>query len=419
MNLSKSSFGIWLSDLRQKAGRLIGKATIGHWLLAYLLVLVLSIVLGSSSGLLYGLQQNKADRKSQLTVELMVQMNLAQMDMDDERYHLARQRIEFIIGQDPGFPGVQEKLVEAIIGQTTSLEVLPTIEAIPSPTPDPRAANELFAAAQAHQANREWSSLLDTLISLRSADPNFEIVQVDRMLNLALRMGGAEKIINEGNLEGGLYNLTLAEGFAPLDQKSNQYREWARLYLIGASFWNVSPEQAVNIFSQLILSAPYLRDQTGLTSTDRYRLALIQFGDKLAGAGEWCAAQEQYDVALSISAAESDAAFKAVQAAEQCANPSGATATMQEIQDANQTPAPEMILSATQEAGMTPIPTLTPDPAVVNSTPTVTNPATVASSTVEKTPEPVSTTAEPGLTQPTTELTTPAPTQETTPAPTQ
>ena len=418
MNLSKSSFGIWLSDLRQKAGRLIGKATIGHWLLAYLLVLVLSIVLGSSSGLLYGLQQNKADRKSQLTVELMVQMNLAQMDMDDERYHLARQRIEFIIGQDPGFPGVQEKLVEAIIGQTTSLEVLPTIEAIPSPTPDPRAANELFAAAQAHQANREWSSLLDTLISLRSADPNFEIVQVDRMLNLALRMGGAEKIINEGNLEGGLYNLTLAEGFAPLDQKSNQYREWARLYLIGASFWNVSPEQAVNIFSQLILSAPYLRDQTGLTVTDRYRLALIQYGDSLASTGDWCAAQEQYDLALSLSAAESEAAMKAVQAAEQCANPSGTvTATLQETQVAGQTPMITMTLP-TQESGMTSTATLTPDPGMVTFTPMATTPAAAASPTVENTPLVVSTTVEPGTTQPTVEGTTPAPTQQT-PAPTQ
>ena len=370
--------------------------------------LTISILLGSTSGLLYGFQKNKAVRQDQMTVELVVQMNLAQLDLDNGRYTLARQRYEFVIEEDPDYPGAQEKLIEAMIGQTANVAVLPTIEAAPTATPDTRAADELYAAAQAHQANQDWSSLLDTLISLRSADPNYEIVQIDRMLNLALRMRGADKILNEGNLEGGLYNLTLAEGFAPLDNKSNQWREWARLYLIGASFWNVNPEQAVSYFSQLLLSAPYLRDLTGLTVTDRYRLALIQYGDKLAEAGDWCTAQEQYDAALSVSAAESEVAVKAEQAAEHCTNPYGtATATLEETQDVVGTSTPSLTPTLTIQGSGTPTPTLTSDQAILTLTPTQTTPAAVSSPTVENTPEPSPTTAAPSAT---------APTQETPPA---
>ena len=399
----KFTSGIRLRNTWQKLGRLVAKATIWHWLLAMMAALTISILLGSSSGLLYGLQQNKAAREGQLTVELMVQMNLAQMDMDAGRYTLARQRYEFVIGEDPDYTGVQEKLVEAMIGQTANVVVVPTVEAVPTATPDTRAAGELYAAAQAHQANQEWSSLLDALVALRSADPNYEVVQVDRMLNLALRMRAAEKILNEGNLEGGLYDLTLAEGFAPLDTKSNLWREWARLYLIGASFWNVNPEQAVSYFSQLLLTAPYLRDLTGLTVTDRYRQSLIQYGDKLAAAGDWCAAQVQYDAALSVSAAESEAAVKAQQAVEECANPFGtATATMQVTQGVVGTPTVTLSPLATQSTI-----TLTPDPALQTPTPTATTPAAVSSPTVENTPGAIATTVTPSAE---------APTQETPPA---
>ena len=96
----KFTSGIRLRNTWQKLGRLVAKATIWHWLLAMMAALTISILLGSSSGLLYGLQQNKAAREGQLTVELMVQMNLAQMDMDAGRYTLARQRYEFVIGED-------------------------------------------------------------------------------------------------------------------------------------------------------------------------------------------------------------------------------------------------------------------------------------------------------------------------------
>ena len=34
----------------------------------------------------------------------------------------------------------------------------------------------------------------------------------------------------KGNLEGGIYDLTLAERFAPIDKDADGFRSWARYY---------------------------------------------------------------------------------------------------------------------------------------------------------------------------------------------
>jgi hypothetical protein len=38
-----------------------------------------------------------------------------------------------------------------------------------------------------------------------------------------------------------------------------------------------------------------------MTATERYRIALIRYGDQLAENREWCLAQEQYEAAFSIT----------------------------------------------------------------------------------------------------------------------
>ena len=60
------------------------------------------------------------------------------------------------------------------------------------------------------------------------------------------------------DLEGGIYDLAIAAKFGPLDTEANSAREWARLYIVGLSFWEVHPEQAVFYFGQVASSAPYL-----------------------------------------------------------------------------------------------------------------------------------------------------------------
>ena len=176
---------------------------------------------------------------------------------------------------------------------------LTSTEAVP--TPDTRAVDELFQVAQSQWQNQDWVSLSQTIVSLRNLDPSYRAREVDRMLFLALRFNGVDKILNKGNLEGGLYDLALVEKFALLDNQARTYQEWARLYILGASFWNVMPDKSVFYFKQLASAAPYLKDLSGIYAIDRYRLALIQYGDQLTKTDEWCLAVEQYDLAKSLN----------------------------------------------------------------------------------------------------------------------
>jgi outer membrane biosynthesis protein TonB len=77
--------------------------------------------------------------------------------------------------------------------------------------------------------------------------------------------------------------------------------------VIGLSFWQVYPEQAVFYFSQVASAAPGLRDGTGWSASGRYLASLVHYGDWFAAREDWCEAVEKYDAALSMGA---DAAVK-------------------------------------------------------------------------------------------------------------
>jgi hypothetical protein len=66
------------------------------------------------------------------------------------------------------------------------------------------------------------------------------------------------------------------------------------------SFWGVLPEKSIFYFSQLASAAPYLRDLSGIYAKDRYRMALIQYGDWFSRTGEYCLAVEQYNLAQNL-----------------------------------------------------------------------------------------------------------------------
>jgi hypothetical protein len=238
---------------------------------------------------------------------------------------------------------------------------------------------DLFSQAQSLVNSSQWDQAIDTLLAVRQADPAHQTARVDGMLFISLRQRGVEKIINLGNLEGGAYDLALAERFVPLDVQANSWRDLARLYLTGSSFWEVIPEQAVYYFSQVAAAAPGLRDSSGITAAERYRLALAQYGDQLAKNGDWCAAQEQYELSLTMGI---DAAIqeKRDNAALQCSPP---TATPG---DASATPTP------TLPVGETPSPTTPFIPTPTNTQPVVPPSATSPAPTV---PPPPATTEPP------------------------
>lgn len=270
------------------------------WSLLGIFVLLL-IALGSVYlGYQSAIQKRLGFQSTQVAAQAQAQFDLAVQDQLEGRYDLARQRFEYVMQIDPNFPGITEKLAEVIVAMIST--ATPTIAPTPTltPTPDLRGREELFTQAQASLMAGDWTTTIDTLLILRKRDPTFMAVKVDGMLFTALRNRGVDKIARMADLEGGTYDLALAERFGPLDVEARNWRAWATLYVRGASFWDVDWAQAVYYFGQLVQIAPNLVDGSGYTAFERNILALLGYGDWYARQGMYCEAQQQYDAALSV-----------------------------------------------------------------------------------------------------------------------
>jgi tetratricopeptide (TPR) repeat protein len=265
-------------------------------------LLALLLVAGASAygGYLSGIDQRTSLEATQVAGEVARQFQLGLEDLQAGRFEVARDRFEYVIQYNPAYPGVTERLAEVLLELNTTA----TPTAVPTPTLTPtvdlRSAEEMFSQAQVLLADEKWSEGLETLLKLRKEEPAYQTVEVDSLLYVALRNRGVYRILNEADLEGGTYDLALAERFGPLDVEASNMRTWADWYVTGVSFWGLDWGQAAFFFGQLIPVAPNLRDSSNFTATERFRQASIEYGDQLAEEGEWCAALEQYEAAFAL-----------------------------------------------------------------------------------------------------------------------
>lgn len=335
----------------------------GKWWLWALLGILLLALIGAGSafaGYRSAIDERTAYGATQVAGEVSAQYDLALADIEAGNYELARQRLEYVIRLDPSYPGAADALASVLLEQRTT--ATPTLAPTPtvSPTPDLRGRDELYSQAQSFLAGADWSSAIDTLLTLRKQYPEFQAVQVDGMLYVALRNRGVSKIASS-DLEGGTYDLTLAERFGPLDAEARNWSDWAEMYIRGASFWGIDWAQAVASFAELSATVPNLADASGWTATNRYLDALLGYGDWLAARGEWCLAAEQYATYLSLMANPA-VEPTAVYADEQCSGgdgggeqPEGGPGTTPAPPGQPPTPTPEPTLIA-------PVTPVTPTP---------------------------------------------------------
>jgi hypothetical protein len=180
-----------------------------------------------------------------------------------------------------------------------------------------RGEQGLFATAKQFIATGDWPSALAQLDQLRKQDPKYKTAEIDGMYYFALRNYGMNLIQQQGNLEGGIYQLTLAERFAPLDNSATSLREGARLYLTASSFFGVDWKQSVYFFAQAASGYPSLWDGT-MSSTQRYQVSLMRYGDQLWKAGDACGAVEQYTAAQGLGNLDDVSTKNANQAYQEC-----------------------------------------------------------------------------------------------------
>lgn len=297
---------------RKKKGRL------KIYLLGLLILLIgggLGGLLGYRTGLALRMQ---AEQDQKITVATQ-QYQLGMLDMEAGRYETAKKRFEAVINIDPNFPGAADQLAKAMLEVSLALTPTPLPTPTIAPTPDTRGEEEMFANIQSAMAAQDWTGAIAHIESLRTLNLDYRAVDVDGMYYISLRYLGVQKILNEGELEVGIYDLTLAERFAPLDVEAINYRDWARQYIAAASFWKIDWPRVIEYFAQIYPALPNLRDSSGMTATERYREALVGYGDQLMMESKYCDAQTQFEAALQFSSPP-DLQSKATSAAEMCNN---------------------------------------------------------------------------------------------------
>jgi tetratricopeptide (TPR) repeat protein len=270
-------------------------------ILSFLLVVILSGALGY----LYAIRARVRQEEAMVSTAVYDQFLLGIVNMERGEYEIARQRFEYILQLDPSHSEAANLLTEAILhlGESSTVPT-PRPSATPAPTADTRGQADIYNSALAYRDIQDWDSLINALDSLRTTDPNYKPVEVDGLYYIAYRNRGIHRIQKESNLEAGIFDLTRAEAFGPLDVEARNYRKWAEDYLTGASFWGVDWVQALSYFNQLAVSAPYLSDSSLLTSLDRQATAQFQlYSQYLVSAGyrmnqgKYCEAYDLYNEA--------------------------------------------------------------------------------------------------------------------------
>ena len=271
-----------------------------------------------------------------VTQQLSDQFSRALVDIQFGNYDAAKTRLEYIIGINPSFPGAMDKLDRGDgpiyrSNSHTSCLSHPTIDRgryqLRSPT----------GAGAAIGRCRAMAECVDRAGHFARQDFTFHTVDVDGMYYFALRNLGVD-MIKEGNLEGGIYELTLAERFGPLDNTAHVLRDNARAYINAASFWELDWQRATQQFSALNGSGIW--DGT-MTATERYRIAAMRYGDQLYADGQFCDANDQYQAAQSVGELDADVVGRAHQAYLACYPPTG-------------TPAPTLQATPTTDTSVVP-----------------------------------------------------------------
>ena len=257
-------------------------------------IMLLLLGIAAAGGVLVGQSERDQAEEEQVTSIIEEQFALGLIDLEEERFDVARQRFEYIIQLNPIFPDAPVRLAEALLGLSEPLAT-PTSPPV-TPTPNLAPVQEIFDLAQAAFKEGDWEATIAHLLALRAKDGAFRAVEADGLMYAALRNRGIRRISQDKQLEEGIYDLSLAESFAPLDQDANNWRSWAQLYLTANSFYGLNWEQAAFYFEVIYSVAPGIRNDVAW----KYAQAKFMYAMLLASGGDPCAAEEQLDVSLEV-----------------------------------------------------------------------------------------------------------------------
>ena len=292
------------------------------------LVLIVFIAVGILGGYASGMGKRYAAQSTQVSGQLLEQYQLGVQAVNAGQYNIAKQHFEYIIQNYPDYPGIKSAYTDLLLHMMITPSVTPSPTPTITPTPDLRSINQVYAdvtgllsAPGADMCARKWDDIITKLDTLRKDDITFHAAEVDGMYYMALRNRGVCKIYPQSyqpnascadlniNLEGGIYDLTQAERFGPLDSTASALRTWARMYITGSSFWDQDWPQAINYFNQVMANYPNLADSSCTTASERFRQASLGYAQQLMDKGDYCGAEQQFAAIFAIGSPKNAAAY--------------------------------------------------------------------------------------------------------------
>jgi tetratricopeptide (TPR) repeat protein len=296
------------------------------WLVG--LVLIVFIAVGILGGYASGMGQRYAAQSTQVSGQLLEQYQLGVQAVNAGQYSVAKQHFEYIIQNYPDYPGIKSAYTDLLLHMMITPTVVPSPTPTITPTPDTRSIDQVYAdvtgllsAPSADLCARNWDDIITKLDTLRKDDITYHAAVVDGMYYMALRNRGVCKIYPQSyepnaycttlniNLEGGIYDLTQAEGFGPLDSTASALRTWARMYITGASFWDQDWPQAIDYFGQVMANYPNLADSSCTTASERFRQAGLGYAQQLIDKGDYCGAVKQFAAIFAVDSPKNATAY--------------------------------------------------------------------------------------------------------------
>ncbi len=264
------------------------KASRRRRLLTIFAVYIAAILIVGILAYFQGRNLQESQTQSELQAALQEQFELGVADLEAERYNLAQQRFEAIIRIDPSYPGAAEKITIAY----AAIDV-PTLTPTPLPTstPDPSPPEQILELAKEALDSSDWSLAISKLLALRAKDPEYMSVEVDGLMYIALRNRGMEQITN-GLMEEGLYDLSLAQRFGPLDRDAMFKWTLAQQYISANSYMGLNWLRASDLFGPLCAAG------ATLDSCEKYGEAAWNYGDLEWAADNPCVANDYYQASL-------------------------------------------------------------------------------------------------------------------------
>lgn len=279
------------------------KRMIGRIVLMGILVVLLLGSVGGWLGYNDGINSRKNQQSSQVAVEAATQFQLGLQSQAEGRLDEAKSRFEYIISIDPNFPGVRQKLAEVLFALAKQANPTPTVEPMPTQVPTPNTSNEetQFGFVLQQMAKKNWDGAIVGMDGLRKINLNYKAIEVDGLYFIALRFRGVDKILKYSDLEGGIFDLSQAEKFTILDREADGWRLYARIYLTGAAYWEVNWEKATEYFAQVAPQLPNMRDTSGMTAIERYRIAGSKVAESYIKNDEYCKASKLLEAILVLT----------------------------------------------------------------------------------------------------------------------